>query len=141
MENIEFKMLSKVENIYGDNIGNVELWDSSVANISHNLRAEVVAKISTLSYGNADSKYPMNLYKRLIKMGHLSTLEFVRNNSGYTLGDSLRNKSFRPWNETLMLSQCVDEAKKLSENVLYIQSEMSFVYSLTIPKTPSFFIP
>jgi len=109
------------EDIYGDGIGSVELWDSSMANISHETRAEVVAKISTLSYGNADSKYPMNLYKRLIKMGHLSTLEFVRGgdyaDDGYGLGSSLRNSSFEPWNENVQSEDINLHRQAIFENV------------------------
>ena len=76
--NQKFEMQHHIPNIYGDGIGQVSTWNAWIANRTHDKRAEVVSTISTLSYGNEEAKNPRNLFKRLVKLGHLSTLEFVQ---------------------------------------------------------------
>ena len=85
------------EQPYNDGVGHVSLWNGWIANYSHDTRAEVVANVATLSYGFEFSKYPQKLYKQLIKRGHLSCVEFVRDmRIGIGLESSLRNEDFKP---------------------------------------------
>lgn len=103
-----FELMGVSEDIYGDGIGKVELWDGSWSNLNHQERANIVAKVATLSYGNKDAKKPMSLYRRLIKMGHLSVTEFIRSptmvHDGYEennmgLSSSLRNTTMSTWED------------------------------------------
>ena len=104
-----FELMDVSEDIYGDGIGKVELWDGSWSNLNHQERANIVAKVATLSYGNKDAKKPMSLYRRLIKMGHLSVTEFIRSptiiRNGWVASDvgllnSLRNTPMKTWEES-----------------------------------------
>lgn len=72
-----FQCLASNRNALGDGIGYVELWNGYIANLDHEMRAQVVSKVASLSYGNDEAKNPQALFERLVKMGHLSCLEFV----------------------------------------------------------------
>ena len=75
--------------LYGDGIGKVELYDLSRCNMCEEGRAECVAKIAGICYGQ-ESKYPERLYRQLVNE-NASTLEFVRTWPLFDIGTSLRN--------------------------------------------------
>lgn len=98
-EGLKFGLIGS-EQLYNDGIGKVSLWNGWIANHSHDTRAEVVANIATLSYGFEFAKQPRKLYKQLVRQGHLSCLEFVREAfEGTGLEDSLRNSNFPTFTE------------------------------------------
>jgi len=48
-----------------------EAWESKEKIV------DFVAKIASLSYGNTEAKNPQQLFERIVRLGHLSCLEFV----------------------------------------------------------------
>lgn len=97
--NTEFAPIERVENIYGDGIGYVELWPSWIGNISQEHREVVASTIATLSYGNDYAKNPKSLYNLLKEKDHSSVFEFIVD---ATTGDhsiNLRDEKFVTWEE------------------------------------------
>lgn len=60
-------------------VGSIAHYDpnESLKSVSH--AKAWVAKVASLSYGNEEAKNPDQLFDRIVKMGHLSCLEFVPN--------------------------------------------------------------
>ena len=58
-------------------VGSIQAWDpwKSRESVAH--AKWWVAKIASLSYGNAEAANPEKLFQRIVDLGHLSCLEFV----------------------------------------------------------------
>lgn len=69
---------SKKLNINGDGKIAYEHWDFSDVALGTDKWREAVALVTSLSYGNENSKNPERLYEELLQLGHESPLEFVR---------------------------------------------------------------
>ena len=88
--------ITKVDkrSIYGDGIGNVELWDFSRANQNEESRTEAVATVASICYGK-----PAKDHAKLVEMlktesngGMSSAFEFVRWGYALRMDQSLRNR-------------------------------------------------
>ena len=80
--------------LYNDNIGYVELVDSTEASLDEQSRI----KIASISHGKDSARKPEHLYNKLKKLGHNSVFEFVRlprfwrgRIMGYRVEESLRH--------------------------------------------------
>jgi thymidylate synthase ThyX len=62
---------------YNWSLGVVELLDIGESRTSPDHAKKFIADIASISYGNEEAKDPAKLFDRLIRMGHLSCLEFV----------------------------------------------------------------
>lgn len=58
-------------------VGSIQAWDPWKSRESVEHAKWWVAKIASLSYGNAEAVNPEKLFKRIVDLGHLSCLEFV----------------------------------------------------------------
>jgi len=56
----------------------VELWDFSLQNLNKETQKATVGLVASISYGNFNPREPERLYDKLLKLGHESPLEFVR---------------------------------------------------------------
>lgn len=58
-------------------VGSIQAWDPWEARKSQEKARWWVAKVASLSYGNDDAKNHDKLFERIVRLGHLSCLEFV----------------------------------------------------------------
>ena len=97
--NTEFSPIDRIDNIYGDGIGYVELWPCWVGNISQEHREFVAATIATLSYGNNYAKNPKALYNLLKEKDHSSVFEFIVDATDADYSSNMRDDRFGSWKE------------------------------------------
>lgn len=74
------RFLSKeheVKDVNGNKLGTVQRVDLGYSRTSPQAAMELVADIASISYGNTEAKNPQQLFERLVRVGHLSCLEFV----------------------------------------------------------------
>ncbi|MGW8169684.1 MAG: FAD-dependent thymidylate synthase [Sulfurovaceae bacterium] len=60
------KLVDKQENIFGDNIGFVEQWDLSKANLNEKNRIQAITQVASICYQNPNALNSESLYNRLI---------------------------------------------------------------------------
>lgn len=104
----EFKPLERID-LYGDNTGYVELWPSWIANISDELRMEVVTKIASISYGNDAAKNPEALFRILKEKKHNSLFEFILSAYCPEHKNNLRDFYFSSYETTACSDKLVQE--------------------------------
>lgn len=110
-EENKFLPVDKI-NIYGDNIGYVQLYDASHANESEAQRIWTVTQICSLAYGNEEAKNPESLYERMKSIKHESLWEFIRDAyNGCSISDSMRIDT-EPYTEYINKYACNVEAHK-----------------------------
>ena len=61
----EVKLLNKKENIFGDNIAEVEYWDFSHANLNQETRINAITQVASVCYQNPKALNSDSLYNRL----------------------------------------------------------------------------
>ena len=64
-ESNEVKLLNKKENIFGDNIAEVEFWDFSHANLNQETRINAITQVASVCYQNPKALNSDSLYNRL----------------------------------------------------------------------------
>lgn len=74
------RFLSKehtVKDVNENVLGTIQRVDLGYSRTSPEAAMELVADIASISYGNQEAKNPQQLFERLVRVGHLSCLEFV----------------------------------------------------------------
>lgn len=59
------KMIRKEENILGDNVGFVEEWDFSTANLNDENRLQAITRVASICYQSPKALGSESLYNRL----------------------------------------------------------------------------
>lgn len=79
------------EQLYGDGVGYVSLYDASRSNESEEQRIWTVTTIASLAYGNESAKNPEALYERMKSIKHESLWEICRRAYGsFDIKSSMR---------------------------------------------------
>ena len=148
-------MVRKANRNYLDK-GYVELYDLSSSTVSLNKLYETVGNLASICYGNEEAKNPIELGKKLEKLGHLSVFEFirspeVRHGRCYYSGikDSFRNtrrllyngKAHRCCIATFKIKAPIFVVRQLMRHRCFSFLELSRRYTTHKKKPYEFYIP